>query len=123
MSSLAQIQCAAAAHFGLTEEEILGSNRRPRCAWPRQLAMALAREDGHSLHKIGRYFGRHHTTVLRAAHAVSKRRDDIAPDVAAIRAALACQAGGRFGTKPARSGSKCRQVALSACDLPAERRT
>jgi chromosomal replication initiator protein len=66
--SVAEIQTAACEHFGLSSEELLSSSRTPRIAWPRQVAMYLARElTGESLPSIGRHFGgRDHTTVLHA---------------------------------------------------------
>jgi chromosomal replication initiator protein len=66
--SIADIQAAVGAHFGLSPEELLSSARTPRIAWPRQVAMYLARElTGESLPSIGRHFGgRDHTTVLHA---------------------------------------------------------
>ena len=66
--SIAEIQAAACEHFGLLPEELLSSARTPRIAWPRQVAMYLARElTGESLPAIGRHFGgRDHTTVLHA---------------------------------------------------------
>jgi chromosomal replication initiator protein len=66
--SVLEIQAAACEHFGLSSEELLSSARTPRIAWPRQVAMYLARElTGESLPSIGRHFGgRDHTTVLHA---------------------------------------------------------
>jgi chromosomal replication initiator protein len=66
--SLAEIQAAACTHFGITAEELVSSTRTPRVAWPRQLAMYLARElTAESLPAIGRSFGgRDHSTVLHA---------------------------------------------------------
>ena len=66
--SIADIQLAACTHFSLSLEELLSSSRTPRIAWPRQIAMYLARElTGESLPAIGRHFGgRDHTTVLHA---------------------------------------------------------
>jgi chromosomal replication initiator protein len=73
--TIAEIQSATCAHFGLTPEELLSSTRTPRIAWPRQLAMYLARAlTGASLPAIGREFGgRDHTTVLHACRRASKR--------------------------------------------------
>lgn len=88
MSAIAEIQRATAAHFGLTREELLGPGRSRCYAWPRQVGMAIAREHGHSLPKIGRKFGRHHTTVLRAARAISERGNETVGDVTAIKADL-----------------------------------
>ncbi len=66
--SVAEIQPAACEHFGLSFDELLSPARTPRIAWPRQVAMYLARElTGESLPSIGRHFGgRDHTTVLHA---------------------------------------------------------
>jgi chromosomal replication initiator protein len=66
--SVTDIQELACRHFGLTSEELLSSSRTARIAWPRQVAMYLARElTEESLPGIGRHFGgRDHTTVLHA---------------------------------------------------------
>jgi chromosomal replication initiator protein len=73
--TIGEIQQATCEHFGLTPEELLSSTRTPRIAWPRQLAMYLARElTGASLPAIGREFGgRDHTTVLHACRRASQR--------------------------------------------------
>jgi chromosomal replication initiator protein len=73
--SIADIQLAACTHFSLSLEELLSSSRTPRIAWPRQIAMYLARElTGESLPAIGRHFGgRDHTTVLHAWRRTTKR--------------------------------------------------
>jgi chromosomal replication initiator protein len=74
-SSIAEIQAAVGAHFGLTPGELLSTTRAARIAWPRQVAMYLARElTGESLPAIGRHFGgRDHTTVLHACRRASVR--------------------------------------------------
>jgi chromosomal replication initiator protein len=66
--SVTEIQELACEHFGLTNDELLSSSRTTRIAWPRQVAMYLARElTEESLPVIGRHFGgRDHTTVLHA---------------------------------------------------------
>jgi chromosomal replication initiator protein len=66
--SITEIQSAACEYFGVSPEELLSTSRSARVAWPRQLAMYLARElTGESLPAIGRHFGgRDHTTVLHA---------------------------------------------------------
>ncbi len=76
--SVADIQNAACQHFGLSREELLSSSRTARVAWPRQVAMYLARElTGESLPTIGRSFGgRDHTTVLHAWRRISARIAD-----------------------------------------------
>ena len=74
-SSISEIQAAVGAHFGLSSTELLSSTRSTRVAWPRQVAMYLARElTGESLPAIGRHFGgRDHTTVLHACRRASAR--------------------------------------------------
>jgi chromosomal replication initiator protein len=73
--SLADIQRATCEYFGLSGEELLSNSRARRVAWPRQLAMYLAREfTRESLPAIGRQFGgRDHTTVLHAWRRTSLR--------------------------------------------------
>jgi chromosomal replication initiator protein len=73
--SVADIQRATCELFGLTPEELLSTTRTARVAWPRQLAMYLARElTGESLPAIGRHFGgRDHTTVMHACRRTSAR--------------------------------------------------
>jgi chromosomal replication initiator protein len=75
--TIAEIQAAACAHFGVSSQELLSSTRTARVAWPRQLAMYLARElTSESLPAIGRQFGgRDHTTVLHACRKASARID------------------------------------------------
>jgi chromosomal replication initiator protein len=84
--SLADIQRAACQEFGITPEELLSTSRAARVAWPRQVAMYLARElTSESLPAIGRHFGgRDHTTVL---HAWKRTNERISSD-AASRAAV-----------------------------------
>jgi chromosomal replication initiator protein len=76
--SVSEIQAAACEHFGLSREELLSPARTPRIAWPRQVAMYLARElTGESLPSIGRHFGgRDHTTVLHAWRRTTARITD-----------------------------------------------
>jgi chromosomal replication initiator protein len=73
--TVAEIQSATCAHFGLSSEELLSSARTARIAWPRQVAMYLARElTSESLPAIARQFGgRDHTTVLHAWRRTSTR--------------------------------------------------
>jgi len=66
--TIREIQAATCAEFDLSAAELLSATRTARIAWPRQVAMYLARElTGESLPAIGRQFGgRDHTTVLHA---------------------------------------------------------
>jgi chromosomal replication initiator protein len=69
------IQDITADAFGLSREELLSTSRAPRLAWPRQVAMYLAREHtGETLPAIGaRFAGRNHTTVLHACRRTAQR--------------------------------------------------
>lgn len=85
-------QYEACAHFGVTIREMLSASRPKYLAWPRQVAMVMSREfTTNSLPKIGRAFGRDHSTVL---HAIKRVREaceahvDTARDVEALRARL-----------------------------------
>jgi chromosomal replication initiator protein len=72
--SIADVQAAVAAHFGLTTQELTSASRVTRVAWPRQVAIHLARDlTGASLPTIGKAFGRNHSTVLHACKRVSER--------------------------------------------------
>lgn len=73
--SAAEIRAAVCDHFGLDANELVSSSRAARIAWPRQLAMYLARElTGQSFPAIARDFGgRDHTTVLHACRRTSSR--------------------------------------------------
>ncbi len=75
--TVAEIQSATCEYFGLAPEELLSTSRTQRVAWPRQVAMYLARElTGESLPAIGRDFGgRDHTTVMHACRRTSARID------------------------------------------------
>jgi chromosomal replication initiator protein len=73
--SIARIQAAVATYFDLTVDDLLSSRRAPRIAWPRQVAMHLARDlTQASLPAIGKAFGgRNHATVHYACRRVSER--------------------------------------------------
>jgi chromosomal replication initiation ATPase DnaA len=56
---------AVAVSHGVTVADILGDSRVKKIAWARCAAYAAVRaETGASFPKIGRWFRRHHTTVL-----------------------------------------------------------
>ncbi len=82
-----ELTCEA---FALSREELLSSGRSGRVAWPRQVAMYLAREHtGATLPAIGREFGgRNHTTVMYACRRAGER---IATDPAARAAVKALE--------------------------------
>jgi chromosomal replication initiator protein len=73
--TIGEIQAATCEQFGVSPDELLSPSRTARIAWPRQVAMYLARElTGESLPAIGRSFGgRDHTTVMHACRRTSKQ--------------------------------------------------
>ena len=71
VASVAAITSAACEHFGLTPEELLSTTRTTRIAWPRQVAMYIARTTDESLPALGRRVRRprsHHRPARLAAH-------------------------------------------------------
>ena len=85
-TSIAGIQACVASYYELSTAELVSSSRAARIAWPRQVAIHLARDfTGDSLHAIGDAFGgRNHATVLHACKRVSERlleNQDAAEDV------------------------------------------
>jgi len=74
-ASIADIQAAVAAHHELSVAELVSPSKAARIAWPRQLAIHLARGiTDASLKDIGHAFGgRNHATVLHACKRVSDR--------------------------------------------------
>ena len=78
-----EIQERTAEAFGLSVEALVSSSRAGAVAWPRQVAMYLARElTDQTLPAIGRAFGgRNHTTVL---HAYRRTAERIAADADAF---------------------------------------
>jgi chromosomal replication initiator protein len=73
--SIDDVQAVVAAHHSLTVAELISPARAARVAWPRQMAIHLARElTSASLQAIGEAFGgRNHGTVLHACKRVSER--------------------------------------------------
>ncbi|MGZ6642583.1 MAG: chromosomal replication initiator protein DnaA [Solirubrobacteraceae bacterium] len=96
--TIEEVQQLTAEAFGLTREELLSANRSPRLAWPRQVAMYLAREHtGETLPSIGAGFGgRNHTTVLHACRRATERLASD-PDAFTIVRRLTEQLGGGPG--------------------------
>lgn len=97
--TVAAIKRAVAGAFGLTVADLEGRSCKRREAWPRQVAMYLARDMlGRSFPDLGaRFGGRDHTTVLWAVRAVKARmaRDgELARTVGQLRLAL------EFAPKP-----------------------
>jgi chromosomal replication initiator protein len=72
---IGQIQALVASRYQLSVSELLGPSRASRVAWPRQVAIYLARQaTDTSLQRIGQAFGdRNHATVLHACRKVAQR--------------------------------------------------
>jgi chromosomal replication initiator protein len=84
---------ATAAEFGITANQLLSPSRKTKFSHPRILAMALARElTKVSYPVIGRYFSRHHTSVL---HAVERSQEllEAYPELAEKRLAVLARLG------------------------------
>ena len=73
--TLREIQEQTCEAFGVSMEDLLSTSRAKPHAWPRQVAMYLARElTDATLPAIGRAFGgRNHTTVLHAYRRTAER--------------------------------------------------
>ena len=90
--TVTSIQEAVSSVLGVPRAALLSSQRTPRVARARQLAMYLARElTPLSLAQIAREFDRDHSTVLHALRVVEERNEpgsDFAGDIHSVRAAL-----------------------------------
>ena len=100
--SIAGVQTAVAEHYGITVAELVSPARSPRVAWPRQVAIHLARTlTSASLHTLGEAFGgRNHATAVHACKRVSERlRDDqqAVDDVAGLEGRLRASQADRTG--------------------------
>ena len=68
------IQDIVAGQFGLTRGRLLGRSRLPRIVLARHVAVLLCLElRGASLTQVGRWFGRHHTSVLHARDVICRK--------------------------------------------------
>jgi chromosomal replication initiator protein len=76
--TVAEIQHRTAEAFGISVEALVSTSRGAAVAWPRQVAMYLARElTSQSLPAIGHAFGgRNHTTVIHACKRTAQRIAD-----------------------------------------------
>ncbi len=64
-------------HFNLSMEEIRSKSRKRSIAWPRQVAMYLARRyTDASLEIIGRGFNRDHATVIHSVNRIEKQLNE-----------------------------------------------
>jgi chromosomal replication initiator protein len=74
--SVESIQKVVAAHYGIKISEIKSRNNSKHIAFPRQVAMYIAKQlTNHSLPAIGEHFGgKHHTTVIHALRKIEAMR-------------------------------------------------
>lgn len=99
-TTIAAVQTSVASHYEVTVDELVSTSRAARVAWPRQIALHLARElTGASLQEIGEAFGgRNHATVLHAGKRVSERlKTD--PDLAGKLSDLSTTLRGQASTE------------------------
>jgi chromosomal replication initiator protein len=94
------IQKAVANFYDISVDEMLSQSRTARVAWPRQIAMHLARElTKASLNEIGASFGgRNHATILHACKRVAERvknDQEAAAEVSKLTASLTARQGDR----------------------------
>lgn len=75
-SPLDKVVARVAARFAVDAKAIRGPSRQRAIAWPRQVAMFVARQAGYSLPQIGAYFGgRDHTTVMHSCDKVATKAE------------------------------------------------
>lgn len=77
---------AAAFIADTTEDNILSQDRRRRFSHPRQAAMYALHRKGWTVSRIGRLFGRDHTTTIYACRQVEQdpKRRAMAEDIAGL---------------------------------------
>ena len=104
-----EIQERTAEAFGVSVEALVSSSRVGAVAWPRQVAMYLARElTDQTLPAIGRAFGgRNHTTVL---HAYRRTAERIAGDADAFETVRRLTEILRGDVTPPRLTDSCARV-------------
>jgi chromosomal replication initiator protein len=89
--TIQDVKAAVARHYQLSVEQLESPTRTSQVAWPRQVAIHLARDlTGASLPAIGEAFHRNHSTVVHACKRVSERcqTDQQAVDEISILTAL-----------------------------------
>jgi chromosomal replication initiator protein len=72
------IQARVCAQFGVTIPDMLSPSQRRAIAWPRHVAMWVAREQGYSLRTIGYLFRRDYTTVRQALERMARNEGEAA---------------------------------------------
>lgn len=75
--SIEAIQKTVADHYDIRVGDLVGPKRPQNIAWPRQVAMYLARTmTNQSFPVIGESFGRNHATIVHACQLVEKRQTE-----------------------------------------------
>lgn len=75
--SIESIQKAVAEHFDVRLSDLVGPKRPQNIAWPRQVAMFLARTmTNQSFPVIGEAFSRNHATIVHACQLVEQRQTE-----------------------------------------------
>jgi chromosomal replication initiator protein len=75
--SIESIQKTVAEHYDIRLGDLVGPKRPKNIAWPRQVAMYLARTmTNQSFPVIGDSFGRNHATIVHACQLVEKRQTE-----------------------------------------------
>jgi chromosomal replication initiator protein len=75
--SIESIQKAVAEHFDIRLSDLVGPKRPQNIAWPRQVAMFLARTmTNQSFPVIGDAFSRNHATIVHACQLVERRQTE-----------------------------------------------
>lgn len=90
--TISDIIDAVAEVTGVPRTDIMSTDRHPRVAIPRQIAMFLARESGsYSFPAIARAMGRNHSTVIHGIRKVegSAEEPGMKPILAAARKRIA----------------------------------
>jgi chromosomal replication initiation ATPase DnaA len=77
MMTIGQCVALVARVHGMDPGRIMFKVRRKEISHPRQTAMLLAVEQGHSKSRVARFFGMDHTSVLYGARQAEKRRKTI----------------------------------------------
>jgi chromosomal replication initiator protein len=95
--TIQEIQESICADFAISMDDLLSSRRSAAVAWPRQVAMYLARElTDQTLPAIGRQFGnRNHTTVMHACKRTAERMASDREAYDTVRRLTDLLAGGR----------------------------
>ena len=96
-TKIGKIQAIVCEHYSITFDAMMCNTHMRRFVWPRQIAMAVARNmTSNSTTQIGRAFERDHTTVVSGCRVVEERmaanphlREELREIMAKVREALA----------------------------------